>query len=104
AVWGRFAPGHHLTNLALQAALLGTLLWLYRRVGLGAGVALLAVALFALDDGSALVVGWIANRNSLLEALFAAAALGVALRARDQGGARVVLALAFALLAVLCKE
>ncbi len=104
AVWGRWAPGHHLTNLALQLALLGTLLWLYRRVGLGAGVALLALALFALEDGSALVVGWIANRNSLLEALFAAAALGVALRAREKGGAHTTLALVLAGLATLCKE
>lgn len=104
-VWGRWAPGHHLTNLALQLALLGTLLWLYRRAGLGAGVALLAVALFALDDGSALVVGWIANRNSLLEALFAAAALGFALRVREKGGgAGIVPALALAVLALLCKE
>ena len=104
-VWGRRAAGQHLTSLVLQGVFLTLVLWLYRCAGLAPGIALLAMALVALEDGSVFVVGWIANRNSLLEGIFTVAALGMALRARDSGRpGPMVLALTLAGLAALSKE
>ncbi len=105
ALWGRASAGHHLTSLVLQVAFLLLVLGLYRTAGLSARVALLAAALVGLEDGATFVVGWVANRNSLLEGLLAAGALALALRARGSGRKReAALALLLAALAALCKE
>jgi len=109
-LYGRWAPGHHATNLALFALLLALVHTLYRRLGIGAKTALFALLLLALEDGSALVVGWIASRNTLLEAIFGVAALLAALRAHPLPGARggalgwSLTAVLLAALAALSKE
>ena len=106
ALFGRRAWLHHLTSLGLYALVLAAAWRLYRIAGCGPPAALMGLLIFACEDGSALVVGWLANRNSLLEALFGALALGCALRARGGGvGARSAwLAVACAALATLAKE
>ena len=78
---------------------------LYRAAGLERGVALLALAVFGLEDGSVLPVGWIANRNTVIEALCTASAVLVLVRwrLRPDAGA-IAAALALALLACLAKE
>jgi hypothetical protein len=98
SVYGRWAPGHHATSLALFGLLLALVHALYRRLGFDARTALLALALVALEDGSTLVVGWVANRNTLLEAVFGVGALLAAF------GGRSFAAVALAALAALSKE
>ncbi len=98
AVWGSFAPGYHLTSLALWLALLVLARRLFLALGLAPRTAALAVLVFALSDASSVPVGWIANRNALLEALFATGTLLAALRGR------FAVALALALAAALSKE
>jgi hypothetical protein len=97
-LFGRWAPGHHATGLALFGLLLALVHALYRRIGLDAPTALLALLLVALEDGSVLVVGWVANRNTLFEALFGVSALLVALRGTGW------VAVGLAALAALSKE
>lgn len=103
AVWGRWALGHHFTSLLSWLVLLALAHSMYKALGLGRGVALLATALLASSDSAVLPVGWPANRNSVLEALFAVAALIVAQRSAGKWPA-IVLAIALAGLAALCKE
>lgn len=105
ALFERAAVPHHATSLTLYAALLVLLHALYRAAGLARSVALWSLAVFAFEDGAVMPVGWIANRNTLLEALCAVASVLVVLR----GGAspsrwRLASALALALLACLAKE
>ena len=102
---GRAAWPGHLANALCMGLLVLLVVRLHRALGLGLDAALLAALLFAADESSALPVGWLANRNSLGEALFGVAALLIAL-----GGAgatsfrRHLAALLFAGLATLCKE
>jgi len=85
ALFGRSAPAHHAMGLAWHALFL-LLAWrLFRALGLTPGLALLALALLALEDGAVMTVGWIANRNSVVEGVFTAGALLCALRARRSG-------------------
>jgi hypothetical protein len=62
--------------------------------------ALLAFALYALDECHAQPLAWSANRNAILATLFGIAAVHAHVRARESGGARwhawVLLVLAFA--------
>jgi len=74
-VWGERAFGHHLTSLGLYALLLALVHGAFRLLGLAPRSALLGLLLFELSDASVIPVSWIANRNSVLEALFAVAAL-----------------------------
>ncbi len=105
AVYGRAALGHHATSLAVYALLLVLLHALYRAAGLSRQVALWALAIFACEDGSVVTVGWLANRNALLEAVFSVAAALVALRApRPLSQLRVAGVLTLALLACGAKE
>lgn len=105
ALFGRHALGYHATSLLLLAALLWVAWCFYQELGLSTRAALLALAFLALDDGKAMPVGWIANRNSLLEALCAASAMLAYLRARGRGDSGVpIAAIALALLATLAKE
>lgn len=88
ALLGRNAPARHALGLLWHGLYL-TLAWrLYRALGLTRGLALLALAVLACEDGAGMSVGWFANRNSLLEGV-AVAATGLAvLRARRTGRAR----------------
>ena len=109
ALFGRWALGHHATSLALYALVLLATHRLYRAVGLGARTALVALAIVACEDGSVFVVGWIANRNTLLEALFAVLAFTAAWRAREAPPGRAprraaLAAIGCALAATLAKE
>jgi hypothetical protein len=81
AVWGERASGSHLTSLVLYALLLALVHRTFRLLGLARRTALLGLLLFELSDASVIPVGWIANRNSLLEALFATGALVMLFRA-----------------------
>jgi len=104
-VWGERAFGHHVTSLALYALLLWLVQCAFRELGLAPRAALLGLVLFALSDASVIPVGWVANRNSLLEALFAVAALVVVAREPSVPRAGAILgALACAALAALSKE
>jgi hypothetical protein len=99
-LFGDLAVLHHWHSLALFGLLL-LLLWrLYGRLGLDPRTRWLALALFAVDESTVVPVAWLANRNSLLEALCAAGALLCA-SARP---ARPLLALLLAALATLSKE
>ncbi len=83
-LWPRSAPLAHAQTLAWFAALLAVLAALYR--GLHAPwVAHLALALYALDDARGWVLGWTANRNVIVAAVFAFAALLAHDRARRSG-------------------
>lgn len=99
-LFGANAWPQQLCSLGYFAALLWLLARLYARLGLSPRASALALALFAADESSLVPVGWLANRNSLLEALCAAGACLCA-SARP---ARPLAALLLALLATLCKE
>ena len=106
ALFGRRAWLHHLTSLGLYTLVLLVAHRLYRRAGLGGPALLLAVLILGCEDGSALVVGWLANRHTLLEALFGALAIHAALpaTASSKGSANPWLAVTCAVLATLSKE
>jgi hypothetical protein len=74
----------HLHSLAWFAALLVVLAALYRRFH-PPWVAALALLLYAIDDARGWVLGWVANRNALVAATLALAALLVHDRARREG-------------------
>lgn len=76
----------HLHNALLYAALIAVAALLYRRLAGSALAAGLAALLFAIDDGHAFSVGWIAGRNTLLAALFSLLSLWFHDRARTRGG------------------
>jgi hypothetical protein len=107
-VFGRAAVLHHALSLGYFALLLALLHALYLAAGLGRRTALLSLALFGVSNGSIFVVGWLANRNSLLECMFAVSAALVAMRATREGSTpswgRVSLAYLLALGACACKE
>lgn len=105
ALFGSSPAAGHAVNLGLFALLLVAARRLYAQLGLAHRTALLALAIFVADNGGLLPVGWIANRNSLLEALFAALALHAGLVARERGSRRhFVAALWLAFFALLAKE
>jgi hypothetical protein len=105
AVWGERVWGMHLTGLLLFALLEALVFALYRALSLSPRAALFGLVLFAVEDGAVLPVGWLAQRNSLLAALFTVAALLVAARAkRPAQGARWAFACLLALCACACKE
>lgn len=87
-------PSHpwlmHAQSIAWYAALVALTAWLYGRI-LGGGprswIAGLAALLFALDFNHGITVGWIANRNAVIAAVFAVAAVGTHdVAARGDGG------------------
>ena len=69
ALFGSDPVGYHASQLLGFALLLAMLLRLWRRCGVPASTALLALCIFGLEDGSTAAVGWIANRSTLLAAL-----------------------------------
>jgi hypothetical protein len=98
ALWNRQPLGYHVTNLVLWMVLLVLVHRLYEALGLPPRVAILGLLVFVLAHASSFPVGWIAHRNSVLEALFAIGAVLAALR----GGVGTALALGLA--AALSKE
>jgi hypothetical protein len=103
AVFGRNAVGYHATSLILFAVLCAALFALFRALNLGLIPSLSGLLLFALEDGSAVVVGWIAHRNSLIELLFTVLALVVLARGRPTA-LRLAGSLLLAACACLAKE
>lgn len=69
-LFGDWAPGYHLTSLLLFAILLVAAFRLFRDLAGPTGAALWALAFLAFEDNLCVPVGWIANRNTLLSALF----------------------------------
>ncbi len=74
-VWRDWAPGYHITSLTLFGALLALTYRLYRNLGVPAPAALWSLAFLAFEDSAVVPVGWIANRNTLLAALFVVATI-----------------------------
>ncbi len=104
ALYGAWAPGYHATGLLLFALLLLAAHALYRGLGLAPGAALLATFLVAVEDGTSFTVGWVANRNSLIEALLTVLACLALVRAPRVAPRALALALALAAGAALAKE
>ncbi|MBX7259196.1 MAG: hypothetical protein K1Y02_22730 [Candidatus Hydrogenedentes bacterium] len=65
----------HVQSLAWFAAMVAAGAVLYRRIHGATLVAALAALMFALDDAHGWAVGWLANRNAVLSALFGILAL-----------------------------
>ena len=80
-LWPGSSPLAHVHSMLWFAALLAVLAVLYRRFHVP-WVAHLALLLYAVDDARGWVVGWTANRNALVAATLAFAALLVHDRAR----------------------
>jgi|GEM_PF-956629 len=106
-LWPANPVGYHATNLVLFGLLLVAVYRMYLRLRLPVSTALLALWLFAASDSTSMPVGWLANRNSLLAALFGVVAVNLALpkpgHRRVSRGAEFA-ALGCAVLACLCKE
>lgn len=83
ALWPHSAALAHLHSILWFAGLLWVLSWLYAEISSERWVACLALLLFAIDDVHGATVGWIANRNAILAALFGALGLLFHHRARD---------------------
>lgn len=106
-LFGRDAAGYHPTQIAGFALLLVLLARLYLALGLSQGMALLATCMFGLEDGSTIVVGWIANRSTLLAALglvLGLLFLNRGLASRERRPAALALAILCGLFAVGAKE
>jgi hypothetical protein len=83
-LWPRSSALAHAQSMLWFAALLAVLAALYRRFH-APWVAHLALVLYALDGARGWVLGWTANRNALVAAIFAFAALLAHDRARRDG-------------------
>lgn len=83
--WPRHPELMYVHSLAWLGALL-VLVWrLYRRLELEPGAAALAAWLYAVNDANGSVVAWLSNRNALVAALGAVAALLAHHRWRREG-------------------
>ncbi|RME51994.1 MAG: hypothetical protein D6795_07275, partial [Deltaproteobacteria bacterium] len=105
----RLWPGQvwwmHLENVLGYALLVLLLAKLYRKLLPVAWVAGVAALLYTIDDAHALAVGWIANRNALLAAIFAFLAFDRHLAWCREGGWRALLAaLLFLAMGLLSAE
>ncbi|HVK99763.1 MAG TPA: hypothetical protein VM553_08125 [Dongiaceae bacterium] len=95
-LWPRMPGLMHLHSILWYLALCVLLTRLYRKT-LGAGiVALLALALYALDSTHGFTISWIANRNALISTLFGLLSLWFYLRWREEDR------LGFVALSLLC--
>lgn len=105
ALWPDSAVAMHAHSILWYGLLILMVALLYRRMmglGLAAG---LAVPLFAIDDAHAMPVAFLANRNSLICAVFGVGAVIAHHRRRQGGGIRwALLALGSLLLSLLAKE
>lgn len=105
AVFGAWAPGHHLVSLAWLAVMFLVAHAALRAVGVARGTAIGAVALLASSQATTYPAEWIANRNALLATTFTAAAVwAIASHARLGRARSLGLALASSLAAALSKE
>ncbi len=104
-LYGDWAPGYHLTSIILFIILLVLARRLYRRLGMPDGAVLWSTAILALSDIHTLPTGWIANRNSLLAAVFLVAMLLALHSYRNRASVwRLALAVIFFLLGCGAKE
>jgi len=83
ALFGTAPLGYHLHSVAWYIALCVVAALLYRRL-LGRGAALLAIALYALNDSHTMALAWIANRHASLSGLFGILGLWAHVRAREE--------------------
>jgi hypothetical protein len=83
-LFGTSPLGYHLHSILWYVAVCLVAALLYRRV-LPRGAALVAIALFALNDSHAMAVAWIANRHASLSGVFGILALWAHVRAREEG-------------------
>lgn len=105
AVFGRVAAAYHATNLLLFAVALVLAFGLYQAAGIERRASLAALWILATNGVALLPVGWLANRNALLEAVFTLLALLLLARERDAPRPlALALALAACALACLSKE
>ena len=105
ALFGASPFAGHAMSLALFALLLFAARRLYVRLGLSTPAALLGVLILAFDNSALMPVGWVANRNSLLEGLFAVLAVHAGLEVVARPALhRAIFAFALATLAVGAKE
>jgi hypothetical protein len=95
-LFGENPLGYHLHSLLWWLLLLAVVARLFYRL-LRVEVALLAFAFFALDESLGLPLGWIANRNAVISALFALCALLAYLRWREGGTRRDLLSVLLAM-------
>ncbi|MFC1736246.1 hypothetical protein ACFL1X_09020 [Candidatus Hydrogenedentota bacterium] len=84
ALWGLWAPGHHVTNIILQ--MIATLLvFKIAQMILGSQKqAFLAGALFAIAPSQAFTVAWVSGRTELLAAIFCFASVLAFLTYREK--------------------
>lgn len=81
-LYGGWAPGYHITSLILLAVFLALAFKLCRDLGAPSHAALWALAFLAMEGSLCMPAGWIANRNTLLAALFTVAAVLAVHRSR----------------------
>jgi len=95
----------HAQSMVWFAALVALVSLLFRSVMGASWLAGLAALLYAIDDGHAIPVAWLANRHAIIAAVFAVASL-LAYRRWSQGGLRGLLPLSWVLfaLALLSSE
>jgi hypothetical protein len=99
AVWGTNAFGYGLTNVALCLLTAAALVTLARRLGLSAGAAVVAAAVWLFNFHAVnMALLWLSGRTALLVSLFSVAA------AYAMCSGRSVVAGLLALLAMLSKE
>jgi hypothetical protein len=79
AIFGRNPLGYHIHSILWWCFLFGVTAELFRRV-LPAAQAVLALALFAVDETHCVIVTWIANRSAVVSVTFAVVGLILYLR------------------------
>ena len=105
AVWGKRAPGYHLSNVLLHALASALVAWLVFELAGSAAAAAVAGALFAVHPVHAEAVAWVSARNELLLGVFLLLAFVFYLRFRRGAGAAAGAAsFGFFTLALLSKE
>jgi hypothetical protein len=104
SLFGLWPLGYHLHSLLWWLCMLGLLALLLRRV-LPDWAGLLALALFALDDGHSMLLGWIAMRNAIVATALGLLGLWLQLRAGPDARPRAGrLAALFAFGLALCAS
>ena len=84
ALFGRSPFGPHVVSLGWYLALIAVVSRVYRPLGTGL-VGLLALAMFAVDDGHWFPTSWLANRNALIASVFALLGFLAHRRWQEQG-------------------
>lgn len=102
ALFGLWAPGHHLHSLAWHLLAVALLHGLQRRL-VGRWVALAGAAVFALHPAQSEAVAWVSARNDPMAAALGLGAL-LCVLPRDAGGGRLVAGGLLAWAALMAKE